>query len=116
MRVILKQPEFNGKKLAWEFYLVGNKFDSSGYMDGEIESQKHHGEKSLVYAVNNYKIYARTWSDVFADFELRHKFLYDKLMLERENLVTSNKSADQIIEDLDKSTAIQPPEVTIPQD
>jgi hypothetical protein len=84
-------------------------------MAGEIESQKHHGEKSLVYSINNYKIYAKTWSDIFADFELRHNFLYEKLRLEREHLIEESSHADQIIQNAGANSAIQPSEVRLPQ-
>lgn len=113
MRVILDQDEFNGKNYIWEFHLVGNQFDDQGYMKGEFTSNKSHGEKSLVFSVDNYKIYAKTWSDIFADFELRHKFLYDKLSLERGHLIEESKNADEIIQKAGENSAVQPPEVSI---
>lgn len=33
-----------------------------------------------------YEIYVLKWSEVFADFEIRHKFLLDKLNMRREEL------------------------------
>ena len=30
------------------------------------------------------------WSEIFADFEIRHKFLLDKLKLKREKLSANN--------------------------
>ena len=116
MRVILSQPEFNGKKHFWEFYLVGNQLDTQGFMEGEMESHKHHGEKSLVYSRDNHKIYAKTWSDIFADFELRHKFLYEKLKLKREQLIEESTNADHIIQKVSRNSAIQPSEVSLPNE
>ena len=116
MRVILSQPEFNGKKHFWEFYLVGNQLDTHGYMEGEMESHKQHGERSLVYSRDNHKIYAKTWSDIFADFEIRHKFLYEKLKLKREQLIEKSVSADHVIQKIRKNSAVQPPEISLPSD
>ena len=113
-RVILKQDEFNAASMFWEFYLVGNKFDE--YIESELESHKDYGEKSLVFKVKKYKIYVKTWSEIFTEFELRHKFLNDKLELERDNLTNDNDSADEIIQNQDENTATQHPEVVIPKE
>ena len=113
MGVILEQDEFNAPNMSWEFYLIGNGFDTSGYIEREIKNSKFHGEKSLVYSVDNYKIYVKTWSEIFAEFELRHKFLNEKLKLERARLIMSEVSADSIIANIPYSTAIQPPQIAI---
>ncbi len=114
MAVILKQPEFNASNMHWEFVLVGNKFDSSGYIEGEIENSKNHGERSLAFKREKYKIYVRTWSEIFVEFETRHKFLNEKLQLERHELISEYQSADEIIQNVDTNVAIQPPEVAVP--
>jgi hypothetical protein len=113
LSVVLSQDEFNAKNMSWEFYLVGNKTNS--FIDGEIKNAKTHGEKSLVYLVDNYKIFVKTWSDVFTDFELRHNFLLDKLKIERDKLITVDESAIKIISSLEKNSAKQAAQVTIPQ-
>ena len=56
---ILEQDEFNASNVTWEFYLIGNDFDKSKYIEREIQSAKSHGEKSLVQVVDNYKIYVK---------------------------------------------------------
>jgi hypothetical protein len=33
MGVILEQDEFNAPNMSWEFYLIGNGFDTSGYIE-----------------------------------------------------------------------------------
>ena len=38
----------------------------------------------------HYEIFALKWSEIFADFEIRHKFLLDKLKLKREKLSANN--------------------------
>lgn len=107
MDVIMKQEEFNSSQMQWEFILVGNELDSTGYINNYIENAAHHGEKSrgLVFSLGKYKIYVRTWADIFTEFEIRHKFLEEKLMLEREKLDDNYEHADEIIDQLEKSSA-----------
>lgn len=84
MNVISKQPEFIANNATLEFYLVGNKFDTSGDIENLYENGKIHGEKSLVYKVKNFKIYIKTWSEILNEFEIKHKFIQDKLEIQRE--------------------------------
>ncbi len=111
MGVITEQDEFNAQNMHWDFILVGNTFNTSGWIEREIENAKNHGEKSLVFKCQSYKIYVKTWSEIFADFELKHRFLNDKLQLQR---VSDYQSADEIIDAIDDNTAIQSPESVIP--
>lgn len=113
MRVILEQDEFNASNMTWEFYLIGNDFKKDGYIDGEIKNAKSHGEKSLVFSVDKYKIYVKKWSEIFSEFELKHNFLNEKLELERIKLISEQSSADEIINSIDTNSAIQPPEIAI---
>lgn len=113
MNVIQSQEEFNGKNIWWEFILVGNRFDTSGAIEGELRNNRHHGEKSLVHNVDNCKIYVKTWSEIFTEFDTKHKFINDKLKLEREKLMLNYKDADEVLEDAKKNSAIQPKEILI---
>jgi len=113
MNVIIDQPKFNGPNMKWEFYLKGNTFDTSKYIQNEIESQKNHGERSLAFSIDKYKVYVKTWSEILAEFEMKHKYLNDKLELERHKLLPLNMTADCIIEDVKNNTAIQPKEIVL---
>ncbi len=113
LSVILSEDEFNGNNMFWEFYLVGNSYDSTGYIEREIKNARQHGEKSLVYFVDNYKIYVKTWSEIFTDFELRHKFLLEKLEFEREKLILDRTNADEIIESVRLSSAKMPGQIVV---
>lgn len=90
MRVIMSDYRFNAANMSWKFYLVGNSFDSSNYIMNEMKSNKGWGKKNLVYHIDNdgiqYEIYVLKWSEVFADFEIRHKFILDRLNMKREEL------------------------------
>lgn len=99
MQVILAQPEFNANNMTWEFFLVGNTFDTSKWIEQLIKTNEPHGEakKGLVHSVDKYKIYVRTWSEIFTDFECRHKFLEERLKLDRDSLSKKYASADEIV-------------------
>lgn len=114
MEVVLRQAEFNGNTLFWEFHLVGNRFDTSGYIERELKNAASHGENSLVYSVDNYKIYVRKWSDVFTEVDLRHRFLLEKLSIERSRLATEGDTANALLRHTELNTAIQPAQITVP--
>jgi len=95
--------------------LVGNTFDNSGSIEGELKNAKHHGEISLVYYVDNSKIYIKTWSELFTDFELRHHFLYKQLQLERDILIAEDVKKEDIANSSSLNSARQEPEVLIPK-
>lgn len=113
MRVILSIDRFNADNMYWEFYLIGNKFSSDGFIKGELETNKVHGEPHLVYKATNYKIYVVRWSEIFADFEMRYAYLNDKLCLERDRLQKKYSTADEVVEAQKNSTAVMPGEMTL---
>jgi hypothetical protein len=115
MGVILEQDEFNASNMTWEFYLIGNDFHHSKYIEREIQNAKSHGEKSLVYFVDNYKIYVKKWSEIFTEFHLKHKFLNDKLELEKIRLNTDVTSANEVISHIHSNSAVQAPQRVIPE-
>lgn len=93
---ILNEPQFNSNVAKWDFILVGNQFDS--YIEGQIKNSMHHGEKSLVYNVENFKIYVKTWSGIFDEFEIAHEFLNEKLKLDKEKVIGELASAEEGVE------------------
>jgi len=115
MRVILSQPEFNGSNREWTFLLIGNKFDSTGSIEGELETNKSHGEKHLVFKNSQYKIFVMTWSEIFAEFEIKHKYLYEQLEIKRSLFIRKETSAEQVVKVAQQSSAIQPSEIVVPK-
>jgi hypothetical protein len=115
LQVISTQPEFNGSNVHWEFYLIGRKFSTSRYIEDLIDTNKNHGVPSLILSKDNgrIKVYAKKWSEVFADFEIKHNFLDSKLKLEREHLFNDLSTANEVIESVKDNSAIQPKEVKI---
>lgn len=96
-QVIKSEPEFNASNMEWKFYLIGNDFDSTGYISSQISSLKSHGEPGLIFS-GEYKVYAFKWSEIFCEFELKHEFLNKNLKLELERLSEGeHESADDIV-------------------
>lgn len=94
MNVIMSDSRFNASNMRWKFYLVGNDFDSSNYIHNEMRNAINWGKKNLVCHVDNngiqYEIFVLKWSELFADFEIRHNFLLKKLEMKREELLVSS--------------------------
>jgi hypothetical protein len=112
-QVIKSEPRFNASNMEWKFFLIGSKFDSSGYVESQISSLKHHGEAGLAFK-GEYKIYVFKWSEIFNEFELRHNFLNQKLELERDRLIVDEHlTADDIIEG--SKTSDSPSELHVPK-
>ena len=108
MNVIKKEDRFNSGKTKWTFYLVGNRFDTSSYIEGEIESHKSYGEPNLVHVVDDgkTKIYVLKWSEIFEDFSKNHSYLMEKLKLEEKLWLTEH--ADAAVEDALNNDATMP--------
>lgn len=100
MDTILQEKRFNNNE-QWNFYLVGTEFDTSGYIERCMKNVKEKNEKSLVWEVDNYKIYVKKWSEIFSDFELKHNFLQEKLQLQKDKLLEKEKynKADDIVDE-----------------
>lgn len=100
MRLIYQEPRFNSTNAKWTFILIGNDFDKSGCIEGEMNSNVGWGKKDLVFHVNNvtqrYEIYVKKWSTIFDDFEIRHKFLLDKLEMKRKELTAQYKDKEDL--------------------
>lgn len=113
MSVIMSVDEFNAPNMTWQFYLIGNGFSSDNFIKNEINTNKVHGERSLVFKVDNYKIYVKTWSEIFAEFKIRYDFLLTKLSLKQDEILRSYKTADEIVEEQEANTAKMPKEIKI---
>lgn len=77
---------FNTNEENWKFYLIGNRYDGSEFIEEQIANLKHYGEKHLAYR-GKYDVYVVLWDDLFTDFEIKHDFLLDKLSIQRDRLI-----------------------------
>jgi len=105
MNVIMNEPQFNGNNMSWEFYLIGTDFNSKGEIEAALENAKPHGERSLVFKTGQYKLFVKKWSEVINDFEMKHKFLNDKLHLERKAIQETHETASQAVRSATGNTA-----------
>jgi len=55
-----------------------------------------------------------TWSEIFAEFEIKHQYLYKQLELRRSLLTEKGVTAEQSVESLKQNSAIQPSQIVIP--
>lgn len=113
MEVILSISEFNASNMTWQFYLVGNRFSQNGFIQREIQNNKHHGEDSLVFSVDNYKIYVKTWSEVFSDFQIRYDHLTKILNFEQKKFRHEYENAQEVLDSQNDNSAVMPSEVSL---
>jgi hypothetical protein len=107
LEMILKEPRFNSTLRTWKFYVVSNKIDD--YVKEQHNVFKDKGKRFLVKQSGNYEVYAMTWDDLFRSFEIKHKYLLEKLSFDKkameEHLATKGVSlnrsgADKITEEV----------------
>lgn len=91
----------------WTYFLVGNRYNKSGYIQDEIDGHRALGEPHLVHADRNgnNKIYVLTWSDIFDEFSLRHDYLMCKFELEKEIWLKKHDSIENVVEDIKENSA-----------
>jgi hypothetical protein len=99
MRTIRSIDEFNDPTSKWDFILVGNKFDSTDYIQYELKSMEKNGRSGLIHEPDGqFSFYVKTWSQIVNEFEKRHDFLNKKLEIEKKSLIKEAKSADELIQ------------------
>ena len=104
---IQKTSMFNASNYEWTFILVGNEFSNDNHINNQFKSASNHGEKFLAKKFDNYKIYVKKWSEIFNEFDIKYKFLLDKLNLEKELIADIYRSADEIVEEaLNNNTSV----------
>jgi hypothetical protein len=88
MDFVRKQPQFNSELRRWKFIAVCKEIDDD--VKSRYTAFEDKGKIGLVCKVDLYEVYALTWDDIFKSFDLRHKFMLDKLKYDRDTM------ADQI--------------------
>lgn len=97
--VILKTDAFNDHRERWTFILIGQDVDSN-LRDSVIKDPL----SGWAYTKANASFYVKTWSQVINDVEFRHKYLLDKLKVEREKL-SSSDTLEEMMEEMHNSNA-----------
>lgn len=81
MRLITKEPRFNSTLRRWKFIMVGKSVDED--IKSLYDNVKDKGQNFLVKGGKDFEIYAMTWDDVFKMFEINHKYILNKLEIEK---------------------------------
>lgn len=97
--VILKQDCFNDNREQWAFYLIGQDYDD--IVDRKITDKL----TGLTMEGDNFRLYVKKWSQLVNDVEMRLKFLFEKLRLERDNL-SKAVSLDEVMTEVSDNSAI----------
>jgi len=99
LELIGKQSEFNSPNMFWEFYLIGNRFDTSNFIKNQISTNRANGMQSLVLMLEEgrIKFFVKTWSEIFSEFEIKHQHLDAQLKVEREKLFNKQMTAGQTV-------------------
>ncbi len=59
-----------------------------------------------MYSVDNFKIYVKTWSELFTEFEINYDFLFDKLQIEQKKIIENKgKTKEEIVAAQDNNSA-----------
>lgn len=97
MRIVQQEPRFNDHNAFWTFILIGTEFDTSGYIENEIQNMDRYGESGLILKVDNTSIYVNTWSQVINEFNKRHDFINKNLEIQKEQLIENFNSPEEIV-------------------
>lgn len=95
MNLISKEKKFNSTLRRWKFIAVC--VEISNDIKEKYDTFKDRGNKFLVYQQRNFEIYAMTWDDVFKNFEIRHRYLLDKLNYDKS--ILQKELADKVYSD-----------------
>ena len=97
--VIMKQDCFNDNREHWNFYLIGQDYDDI------VERKITKKDTGLCIDDNNCKLYVKKWSQIVNDIELRHKYLLEKLKVERQELSTA-QTLDEVMIEMANNSAV----------
>lgn len=106
--LIKGEERFNSQMRSWKFFVVSNKVDD--FIKDQYKSFQDKNKRFLVHIKEQFEIYAMTWDDVFQLFEIKHRFLLDKLDFDKKIIeeeiklsVCNRIAADNIVLDVTKS-------------
>ena len=95
----MKQDCFNDSREQWDFYLIGQDYDDI------VERKFIKKDTGLCMDEGNCKLYVKKWSQIVNDIELRHKYLLNKLKIERQELSTA-QTLDEVMDEMTHNSAV----------
>jgi hypothetical protein len=99
--VIMSEDCFKDHREQWDFYLIGQDYDSI------LERRIQDVQTGLVFDKSNCRLYIKKWSEIINDIEMRMKFLLEKLKIERAKLSEATTLGEVMNEVLDNSALLQ---------
>lgn len=82
--LIKGEERFNSQMRSWKFFVVSNKVDD--FIKDQYKSFQDKNKRFLVHTKEQFEIYAMTWDDVFQLFEIKHRYLLDKLDFDKKTI------------------------------
>lgn len=98
--VIMSDDCFKDHREQWDFYLVGQDYDSI------LERRIQDKQTGLVFDNSNCRLYIKKWSEIINDVEMRMKFLLERLKVERGKLSKATTLGEVMNEVLDNSAIV----------
>ena len=82
--LIKGEERFNSQMRSWKFFVVSNKVDD--FIIDQYKAFQDKNKRFLVHIKEQFEIYAMTWDDIFQLFEIKHRFLLDKLDFDKKTI------------------------------
>lgn len=99
--IIKRFPEFASGYMQVELILVGRKIsDHDSEIDSRLQNHINKGDMGLVSDDPRMKRYVKNWYTILDEFELRNKYLLDRLKVERAALEIEQASKGELIAQL----------------
>lgn len=96
--VILGTDAFNDNRESWTFILIGQDIDP--HLCSMLKDQR----TGFACGTDHSQIYVKRWSEIINDIEFRHKYLLEKLKVERTSLSNAH-DLNGIMEELENNDA-----------
>ena len=104
-KIISKHSGYSLEKMRFEIILVGRKISDADFeIESALETAEAKNEPGLVFSLKNERIkgYVKTWSTIFAEFELANDYLLKQLQNKRDSL--DSKSSSELVSELQVPT------------
>lgn len=97
LKIIKNEGQFNAEAFDWTYILMGKKYDSTGWIEDELESNTKHDKPGLIHALKNHQVFVKKWSDLIQECEDRLDFLNSKLNIQKEDLIKTIKNPEEAV-------------------
>ncbi len=91
---LAKHPAFNDERMGFDVVLVGTKISQNDtQIARRLKDVAGKGSKGLVSGTDErIRVYVKSWSTIFNDFDVTHRSLLQKLKIQRDELEYKSKT------------------------